>query len=140
VGSLHTPTHIFPDRKLALTPLLAQLIAMVNDLASSVTFLTAQVEILTSTQEVYWATPSTPTTSNLETALKDLCSQVATVSSHWATWAAPLAPQLPHPAPTPPAKPTQQKIKLITGLASHTVTALDLPLLVEEKWYGNHKT
>jgi len=38
----------FPDSQLAIAPLLVQLIAMVNDLGASVTFLTLQVETLTS--------------------------------------------------------------------------------------------
>jgi len=40
----------YPDSQLAVASLLAQLIAMVNDLGASVTFLTSQVETLTSTQ------------------------------------------------------------------------------------------
>jgi len=44
----HAPAATFTDSQLAMTPLLAQLIAMVNDLGASVTFLTSQVETLTS--------------------------------------------------------------------------------------------
>ena len=40
----------FPDSQLAMAPLLTQTIAMVNDLAASFTFLTSQVETLTSAQ------------------------------------------------------------------------------------------
>ena len=47
----------FPDSQLAMAPLLAQLIAMVNDLGASVTFLTSQVESLTSAQGERSATP-----------------------------------------------------------------------------------
>jgi len=62
----NTPTHNFPVSQLALTPLLAQLIAMVNDLESSVTFLTGQIEILTSAQEICSATTLPPASSSLE--------------------------------------------------------------------------
>jgi len=40
----------FPDSQLAIAPFFAQLIAMVNNLGASGTFLTSQVEALTSAQ------------------------------------------------------------------------------------------
>ena len=70
----------FPDSQLAIAPLLAQLIAMVNDLGTSVTFLTSQVESLASAQAERSATPLPPATSNLEASLKDLASHVAALS------------------------------------------------------------
>jgi len=100
----------FPDSQLAMAPLLAQLIAMVNDLGVSVTFLTSQVESLTSAQSEHSATPSPPATSNLEASLKDLSSRVAALSSHRATQVAPpLLQAPPPPAPAVQAKPAQQK-------------------------------
>jgi len=103
-------TATFPDSQLAIDPLLAQLIAMVNDLGASVTFLTSQVESLTSAQVERSATPSPPATSNLEASLKDLSSRVAALSSHRATQVAPPLPQAPAPpAPAVQAKPAQQK-------------------------------
>ena len=75
----------FPDSELAMAPLLAQLIAIVNDLGASVTFLTSQVEFLTSAQAGRSGTPSPPATSNLAASLKDLSSRVAALSSHRAT-------------------------------------------------------
>jgi len=89
----------FPDSQLAMAPLLAQLIDMVNDLGASVTFLTSQVESLTSAQAERSATPSPPATTNLEVSLKDLSSRVAALSSYRATQVAPPLPQ----APPPPA-------------------------------------
>ena len=115
-----------------MAPLLAQLIAMVNDLDASVTFLTSQVETLTSAQAERSATPSPPATSNLEAFLKDLSSRVAALSSHCSTQVAPPQPQAPPtPAPAVQAKPAQQKKKLATRLTSRTVAALDLPFLFE---------
>jgi len=131
----------FPDSQLAMAPLLAQLIAMVNDLRASVTFLTSQVESLTSAQAECSATPSPPATSNLEASLKDLSSRVAALSSHRATQVAPQQPQAPPPpAPAAQAKPAQQKKKLATRLTSRTVAAPDFPFLFEGKWYGNPDT
>jgi len=131
----------FPDSQLAMGPLLAQLIAMVNDLRASVTFLTSQVESLISAQAERSATPSPPATSNLEASLKDLSSLVAALSSHRTTQVAPPLPQAPPPpAPAVQAKPAQQKKKLSTRLASRTVTAPDFPVLFEGKWYGNPET
>jgi len=131
----------FPDSQLAMAPLLAQLIAMVNDLGASVTFLTSQVESLTSAQAERSATPSPPATSNLEASLKDLSSRVAALSSHRATQVAPPLPQAPPPpAPTAQAKPAQQKKKLATRLTSRTVAAPDFHFLFEGKWYGNPDT
>jgi len=131
----------FPDSQLAMAPLLAQLIAMVNDLGASVTFLTSQVESLTSAQAERSATPSPPATSNLEASLKDLSSRVAALSSHRATQVAPPLPQAPPPpAPAVQAKPAQQKKKLATGLTSRTVATPDFPFLFEGKWYGNPDT
>jgi len=128
----------FPDNQLAMAPLLAQLIAMVNDLGASVTFLTLQVESLTSAQAERSATPSPPATSNLEASLKDLSSRVAALSSHRATQVARQQPQAPPPpAPAAQAKPAQQKKKLATHLTSRTVAAPDFPFLFEGKWYGN---
>jgi len=124
-----------------MAPLLAQLIAMVNDLSASVTFLTSQVESLTSAQAERSATPSPPATSNLEASLKDLSSRVAALSSHRATHVAPPLPQAPPPpAPAAQAKPAQQKKKLATRLTSRTVAAPDFPFLYEGKWYGNPDT
>jgi len=130
----------FPDSQLAMAPLLAELIAMVNDLGASVTFLTSQVESFTSAQAERSATPS-PATSNLEASLKDLSSRVAALSSHRATQVAPPLPQAPPPpAPAVQAKPAQQKKKLATRLSSRTVAAPDFPFLFEAKWYGNADT
>jgi len=125
----------FPDSQLAMAPLLAQLIAMVNDLGASGTFLTSQVESLTSARAEHSATPSPPATSNLEASLKDLSSRVAVLSSHRATQLAPPLPEAP-PSPTPAvqAKPAQQKKKLATCLTSRTVAAPDFPFLFEGKW------
>jgi len=121
-----------------MAPLLAQLIAMVNDLGASVTFLTSQVESLASAQVEHSATPSPPATSNLEASLKDWSSRVAALSSHRATQVAPPLPQAPPPpAPAVQAKPAQQKKKLATRLSSRTVTTPDFPFLFEGKWYGN---
>ena len=121
-----------PDSQLAMAPLLAQLIAMVNDLGASVTFLTSQVESLTSAQAERSATPSPPATLNLEASLKDLSSRVAALSSHRATQVAPPLPQAPPtPAPAVQAKPAQQKKKLATRLTSRTVAAPDFPFLFE---------
>jgi len=131
----------FPDSQLAMAPLLAQLIAMVNDLGTSVTFLTSQVESLTSAQAERSATPSPPATSNLEASLKDLSSRVAALSSHRATQMAPPLPQVPPPpAPAVQAKPVQQKKKLATRLTSRTVATLNFRFLFEGKWYGNQDT
>jgi len=131
----------FPDSQLGMAPLLAQLIAMVNDLGASVTFLTSQVESLTSAQAERSATPSPLATSNLEASLKDLSSRVGTLSSHRATQVAPPLPQAPPPPATAvQAKPAQQKKKLATHLASRTVAAPDFPFLFEGKWYGNPDT
>ena len=124
----------FPDSQLAMAPLLAQLIAMVNDLGASVTFLTSQVESLTSAQAERSATPSPPATSNLEASLKDMSSGVAALSSHGATQVA------PPPAPAVQAKPAQQKKKLATRLTSRMVAAPDFPFLFEGKGYGNPDT
>jgi len=124
-----------------MAPLLAQLIAMVNDLGASVTYLTWQVESLTSAQAERSATPSPPATSNLEASLKDLASRVAALSSHRATQVARPLPQAPPPpAPAVQTKPAQQKKKLATRLTSRTVAAPDLPFLFEGKWYGNPNT
>jgi len=132
---------LFPDSQLTMAPLLAQLIAMVNDLGASVTFLTSQVESLTSAQAERSATPSLPATSNLEASLKDLSSRVAALSSHRANQVVPPLPQAPPPpAPAVQAKPAQQKKKLTTRLTSHTVAAPDFPFLLEGKWYGNPDT
>jgi len=131
----------FPDSQLAIAPLLAQLIAMVNDLGASVTCLTSQVETLTSAQVEGSATPSPPATSKLEASLKDLSSCVAALSSHRATQVAPPLPQAPAP-PTPAvqAKPAQKKRQRATCLLSRTVAAPDFPFLFEGKWYGNRDT
>jgi len=124
-----------------MAPLLAQLIAMVNDLGASVTFMISQVEFLTSAQAERSATPLPPATSNLEASLKDLSSCVATLSSHRATKVAPLLPQAPPaPAPAVQAKHTQQKKKLATRLTSRKVAPTDFPFLFERKWYGNPDT
>jgi len=131
----------FPDSQLAIAPPLAQLVAMVNALSASVTFLTSQVENLTSVQAEPSATPSPPATSNLEASLKDLSSRVAALSSHRATQVAPPPPQAPPPpAPAVQTKLAQQKKKLSTCLSSRTVTAADFPVLIEGKWYGNPDT
>jgi len=131
----------FPDSQLAMAPLLAQLIAMVNDLGASVTFLTSQVESLTSALAERSATPSPPATSNLEASLKDLSSRVAALSSHRATQVAPQQPQAPPPPATAAqAKPAQQKKKLATRLTSRTVTTPDFPFLFQGKCYGNPDT
>jgi len=128
----------FPDSQLAMAPLLAQLIAMVNDLGGSVTFLTSQVESLTSAHPERSATPSPLATSNLEASLKDLSSRVAAPSSQHATQVAPQQPLgPPPPAPAAQGKPAQQKKKLDTLLTSRTVAAPDLRCLFEGKWYGN---
>jgi len=92
-------TATFPDGQLAMAPVLSQLIAMVNDLGASVTFLTSQVETLTPAQAERSATPSPPATSNLEASLKDLSSRVAALSSHRATQVGTPLPE----APPPPA-------------------------------------
>ena len=131
----------FPDSQLVIAPLLTQLIAMVNDLGASVTFLTSQVETLTSPQPGSSATPSPPATSTLEASLKDLSSCVAALSSHLATQVAPPLPQAPPPtAPAVQNKPAQQKKKLATRLSSHTVAAPDFPFLFKGKLYGNPDT
>jgi len=131
----------FPNSQLAMAPLLAQLIAMVNDLGASVTFLTSQIESLTSAQAERSATPSPPATSNLEAPLKHFSSRVAALSSHRATQVAPPLPQAPPPpAPAVQAKPAQQKKKLTTRLTSRTVAMPDFPSLFEGKWYGNPDT
>jgi len=131
----------FPDSQLAMAPLLTQLIAIVNDLGASVTFLSSQVETLTSLQAGRSATPSPPATSNLEASLKDLSSRVAALSSHYATQVAPPPTQAPPPpAPAIQSKPAQQKKKLSTRLSSRTVTAPDFPVLFKGKWYGNPDT
>jgi len=112
---------IFPDSQLAIAPLLAQPIAMVNDLGSSITFLTSLVENLNSAQAAHSATPSPPATCNLEAPLKDWSSVVAAHSSHHAIQVAPrrLKP-LPPPAPAVHSKPALQKKKLATRLSSKT--------------------
>jgi len=131
----------FPDSQITIAPLLAQLIAMVNDLGASVTFLTSQVESLTSVQAERSATPSPPATSNLEASLKGLSSRVTALSLHRATQVAPPLPQAPPShAPAVQAKPAQQKKKLATSLTSRTVAAPDFPFLFEGKWYGNPDT
>ena len=128
----------FPASQLAIAPLLAQVVAMVNDLSASVTFLTSQVENLPSAQAGRSTTPSPRATSNLEVSLKDLSSRVATLSSHRATLVSPPPPQAPPPpAPAVQTKPTQQKKKPSTRLSSRTVTAPDFHVLFEGKWYGN---
>ena len=76
----NTSAAIFLDSQLAMAPLLAQLIAMVNDLGASVTFLTSQVETFTSAQAERSATPSPPATSHQEASLKDLSSRVAALT------------------------------------------------------------
>jgi len=128
----------FPDSQLAMAPLLAQLVGIVNDLGASVAFLTSQVESLTSAQAERSATPSPPVTSNLEASLKDLSSRVAALSSHRTPQVAPPLPQAPPPpAPAVQAKPAQQKKKPATHLTSRTVAAADFPFRFEGKWYGN---
>jgi len=134
----HASAATFPDSQLAMAPHLAQLIAMVNDLGASVTFLTSQVESLTSAQAERSATLSPPATSNLEVSRKDLSSHVAALSSHLATQVAPPLPQAPPPpAPAVQAKTPQQKKRLATGLTFRTVAAPDFPFLFEGKCYGN---
>ena len=131
----------FHDSQLTMAPLLTQLIAMVHDLGASVTFLTSQVESLTSAQAEHSATPSPAASSNLEASLKDLSTRVAAVSSHCTTQVAPQLPQEPpSPAPAVQAKHAQPKNKLATRHTSHTVAALDFPFLLEGKWYGNPET
>jgi len=131
----------FPDSQLAIAPLLAECIAMVNDLGASVIFLTSQVETLTSTQAGPSATPLPPATSTLEASLQDLSSRIAALSFHRATQVAALQPQAPTPpAPAAQAKPAQQKKKLATRLFSCTVVAPHFPILFEGKWYGNPDT
>ena len=131
----------FPNSQLAIAPLLAQLIAMVNDLGASVTFLSSQVESFTSAQAERSATPSPPATSTLEASLKNLSSCVAAFSSHRATQVSPLLPQAPPPpAPAVQVKPAQLKKKLATNLTLHTVAAPDIPFHLEGKWYGNRHT
>jgi len=131
----------FPIVSPLLPPLLAQLIAMVHELDASVTFLSSQVESLTSAQGERSATRSAPATSNLEASLKDLSSRVAALTSHRATQVAPLLPQAPRPpAPAVQAKPAQQKKKLVTRLMSCTVAAPDFPFLFQGKWYGKPHT
>jgi len=137
----HASAAIFPNSQLTMAPLLAQLIAMVNDLGASVTYLTSQVESLTYAQAEGSATPSPPATSLLEASLKDLSSRVAALSSHRATQVAPTLPQAPPPpAPAAQGKPAQQKEKLATHLTSRTVATPDFPFLFEGKWYGNRDT
>jgi len=87
----------FPHSQLAIAPLLAQLIAMVDDLGTSVTFLISQVENLTSAQAGRSATPSPPAISNLQASLKDLSSRVAALSSHHATQVVPQPAQAASP-------------------------------------------
>jgi len=131
----------FPDSQLAIGPLLAQLIAMVNDLSASVTFLTSQVETLTSAQAECSATTSPPATSTLEASRKDLSSCVGAVSCHRTTQVAPPPPHSPPPAaPAVQAKPVRQKKKLAIHLSSRTVAAPDFPFLFEGNWYGNPDT
>jgi len=131
----------FPDSQLAISHLLAQLVAIVNDLGASVTVLTSHVHNLTSAQAGRSATSSPPATSNLEASLKDLSSRVAALCSHRATQVAPPPPQAPPPpAPAVQTKPAQQKKKLSTSLSSRTFTAPDFPVLFEGKWYGNPDT
>ena len=131
----------FTDSQLAMAPVLAQLIAMVNDLGASVSFRTSQVETLTSAQAERSATPRPPARSSLEASRKDLSSHVAARSSHRATQVAPPLPRArPPPAPAVQAKRTQQKMKPGTRLSSSTVAAPDFPFLFEGKWYGNLDT
>jgi len=137
----NTSATTFPDSQLAIASLLAQLMAMVNDLGASVTFLTSQVEFLTSAQAERSATTSPPATFKLEASLKALSSRVAALSSHRATQVAPPLPQAPPPpAPAVQAEPAQRKKKLATRLTSRTVTAPDFPFLFEGNWYGNPDT
>jgi len=127
-----------PDSQLAMTPLLAQLIAMVNDLGASVTFFTSQVGSLTSAQAEPAPTPLPPVTSNLKASLKDLSCRVAALTLYSATKVAPPLPQAPPPpAPAVQAKPAQQKKKLATRLSSRTVATPDFPFLFQGKWYDN---
>jgi len=131
----------FPDSQLAIAPLLAQVIAMVNGLGAPVTFMTSQVEILISTQAEPSATQSLPATSNLEASLKDLSSRVAALASHDTTQVAPPLPQAPPPsAPAVQAKPAQQRKKLAPRLSSRTVAAPDFPFVFAGKLYGNPDT
>ena len=124
-----------------MAPLLARLIVMVNDLGTSVTFLTSQVESLTSAQAERSATLSLRATSNLVASLKDMSSRVAALSSHRPTQVAPQLPQAqPPPAPGVLAKPAQQKKKLATCLTPCMVATPDFPFLVEGKWYSNPDT
>jgi len=82
----------FPDSQLAMAPLLALLTALVNDLGTSVPFLTSQVESLTPTKAECSATVSPLATSNLEASLKHLSSRVAALSSHRPIQVAPPLP------------------------------------------------
>jgi len=88
----------FPYSQLAMAPVLTQLITMVNDLGAFVTFLTSQVESLTSAQAERSATTLPPATSNLEGSLKHVSSRVAALS-------APRATQVAHPLPQAPPPP-----------------------------------
>ena len=90
----------FPDSQLAITSLLTQLIAMVNNIGAFRTFLTSQVVNVASAQAGRSATPSPPATSNLEASLKDLSSRVAALSSHHTRQVAPPPSQAP-PVPPP---------------------------------------
>ena len=136
VYNASTPT--FPDSQLPMAPLVAQLIAVVNDLGPSITFLTSQVETHTSAQAEPSATPPPPATTKQGASLKDLSSLVAALSSHRATQVAPPLPQAPTPpAPAIQAKPAPQKKKLATYHSSRTVAAPDFPFLFVGKWYGN---
>jgi len=114
---------------------------MLNNLGASVTFLTSQVETLTSAPAGRSATPSPPATSTLEASLKDLSSHVAALSSHCATQVGHPLPQAPPPpAPAVRNKPAQQKKKLATRLSSRTGAAPESPFLFEGNWYGNPDT
>jgi len=93
-----------PDTQLAMAPLLDQLIAIVNDLGASITFLTSQVENLTSAQAGCSATVSQPAISNLEVSLKDLSSHVAALSFPRAIQ---VAPATTRPSSTHPCSPNQ---------------------------------
>jgi len=131
----------FPNSHLAIAPLYAQLIYMVNYLGASVTFRTLQVETLTCAQAEPSATPSPPATSTLKASLKDLSSCVAALSTQYATQVAPPLPQAPPPpARAAQAKPAEQKKKLATCLSSRTVSAPDFPFLFEGKCYANQDT
>ena len=93
---------------------------MVNDRDASVTFHSAQGDIITSAQMVCSATPSPPATSSLEASLKDLFSHIAGLSIHHATQTAP-PPSLQVLAPSTPATPAksgQQKKKLGTRVTN----------------------